>query len=181
MENLSQLDYASYLKGWVRTVPHWPQEGVMFRDITPLLQNPKTFRMLIDLFIHRYMGESIDFIAGLDARGFILGSVVAYELNLGFIPIRKKGKLPYETVTEEYELEYGISSIEMHTDACKPGDRVILMDDIVATGGTMIAGLNLLRRLGADIVECAAIIELANLGGADRLREQSSLFTVCQF
>jgi adenine phosphoribosyltransferase len=181
MENLSQLDYARYLKGWIRTVPDWPQPGIMFRDITPLLQNPKTFRMLVDLFVHRYMSESIDFIAGLDARGFIIGSVVAYELNVGFIPIRKKGKLPYETVSEEYELEYGIGSMEMHMDACQPGDRVILMDDLVATGGTMLAGLHLLKKLEANVLECAAIIELTDLGGGARLRERSSLFSLCQF
>ena len=180
MENLTQLDYARYFKGWIRNIPNWPQDGVTFRDITPLLQNPKTFRMLVDLWVHRYMGEAVDFIAGLDARGFIVGSVVAYELNVGFIPIRKKGKLPYDTICEEYELEYGIGSMEMHTDACQPGDKVILIDDLIATGGTMQAGLTLLRKLGADTIECTAIIELDELGGGSRIRQQCPVFTVCQ-
>lgn len=182
MENLSNLDYSRYLKGWIRTVPNWPSEGVMFRDITPLLQNPKTFRMLIDIFVHRYMGERIDVVAGLDARGFIIGSVLAYELNVGFVPIRKKGKLPFTTVEEEYELEYGNATVEMHTDAVKAGDRVVLIDDLVATGGTMMAGYKLLNRLGAEVVETAAIIELPELGGGDIIRDAKvPLFTVCSF
>jgi len=182
MENLSNLDYASYLKGWIRTVPDWPHQGVMFRDITPLLQNPKSFRVLIDLFVHRYMSERVDLVAGLDARGFIIGSVLAYELNVGFVPIRKKGKLPFTTVAEQYELEYGNATVEMHTDACKQGDRVILIDDLVATGGTMMAGYNLLKRLGADVVEAAAIIELPELKGSQLIREHGiPLFTVCAF
>jgi len=182
MENLSNLDYSSYLKGWIRAVPNWPHDGVMFRDITPLLQNPKTFRMLIDIFVHRYMGEKIDVIAGLDARGFIIGSVLAYELNVGFVPIRKKGKLPYTTVEEEYELEYGNATVEMHTDAVKSGDRVILIDDLVATGGTMMAGYKLLTRLGADVVEAGAIIELPELKGGELIRASNlPLFTVCSF
>lgn len=182
MDNLSNIDYASYLKGWIRAVPDWPHEGVMFRDITPLLQNPKTFRMLIDIFVHRYMDQDIDVIAGLDARGFIIGSVLAYELNVGFVPIRKKGKLPYTTIAEEYELEYGNATVEMHTDACKPGDRVILVDDLVATGGTMMAGYHLLQKLGANVIEAAAIIELPELGGAALIRnDQLPLFTICSF
>lgn len=182
MENLSNLDYSRYLKGWIRTVPNWPSDGVMFRDITPLLQNPKTFRMLIDIFVHRYMGERIDVVAGLDARGFIIGSVLAYELNVGFVPIRKKGKLPFTTVEEEYELEYGNATVEMHTDAVKAGDRVVLIDDLVATGGTMMAGYKLLNRLGAEVVETAAIIELPELGGGDIIRDAKvPLFTVCSF
>ncbi|MBI3145259.1 MAG: adenine phosphoribosyltransferase [Pseudogulbenkiania sp.] len=182
MENLSNLDYSSYLKGWIRTVPNWPQQGVMFRDITPLLQNPKTFRMLIDIFVHRYMGEKVDLVAGLDARGFIIGSVLAYELNVGFVPIRKKGKLPFKTVSEEYELEYGNATVEMHTDACKPGDRVVLIDDLVATGGTMLAGARLLKKLGAEVVEAAAIIDLPELGGSKLVRDSGlELFTVCSY
>ncbi|WP_024304006.1 adenine phosphoribosyltransferase [Pseudogulbenkiania sp. MAI-1] len=182
MENLSNLDYSSYLKGWIRTVPDWPQQGVMFRDITPLLQNPKTFRVLIDIFVHRYMGEGVDLVAGLDARGFIIGSVLAYELNVGFVPIRKKGKLPFKTVSEEYELEYGNATVEMHTDACKPGDRVVLVDDLVATGGTMLAGAKLLKKLGAEVLEAAAIIDLPELGGSQLVRDSGlELFTVCSY
>jgi len=125
-----------YLRQHIRTVPDWPAPGVQFRDITPLLQDPKVFRVLIDAFVHRYMDKALrpDVVAGLDARGFILGSVVAYELNVGFVPIRKKGKLPFTTVEETYELEYGSATVELHTDAVKPGDRVLLIDDLIATG-----------------------------------------------
>jgi adenine phosphoribosyltransferase len=160
-----------YIKDRIRTVPDWPQPGVMFRDITPLLQDPRTLRVLVDLFVHRYMGQQIDVVAGIDARGFILGAIVAYELNRGFVPIRKKGKLPFTTVAEEYELEYGSATVELHADACKPGDRVLLIDDLVATGGTMIAGARLIERLGGRIVEAAAIVDLPELGGSARLRE----------
>lgn len=171
-----------YIRDRIRTVPNWPQPGVMFRDITPLLQDPKTFRVLIDLFVHRYMSERIDVVAGLDARGFILGSVVAYENNKGFIPIRKKGKLPFQTVEEEYELEYGSATVELHADAARPGDRVLLIDDLIATGGTMMAGKRLLEKLGAVVVEGAAIIDLPELGGTKLLREGGlDIWTVCRF
>lgn len=173
---------AEYIKNHIRTVPNWPQDGVMFRDITPLLQNPKTFRVLIDLFVHRYMDANLDLIAGMDARGFIIGSVVAYELNLGFVPIRKKGKLPYTTLSEEYALEYGSATVEMHTDACKFGDRVVVIDDLIATGGTMLAGKKLLDKNGAILVEGAAIVNLVELGGAKLLKESGlPLFTICDF
>lgn len=166
----------------IRTVPDWPQPGVQFRDITPLLQQPKCFRMLIDLFVHRYMDAKLDLVAGIDARGFILGAVVAYELNLGFIPIRKKGKLPFQTVEESYELEYGSAAVELHADACKPGDRVLLIDDLIATGGTMMAGKKLLEQLGATVVEGAAIVDLPELGGSALLRESGlPLYTLCDF
>ncbi|GAB7128349.1 adenine phosphoribosyltransferase [Silvimonas sp. JCM 19000] len=174
--------YAEYLQSQIRTVPDWPQAGVMFRDITPLLQNPKTFRLLVDTFVHRYMDEKLDMVAGVDARGFILGAVVAYELNLGFVPIRKKGKLPYLTVAEEYELEYGSATVEIHTDAVKPGDRVLLIDDLVATGGTMLAAAKLLTRLGATVVEAAAIVDLPELGGSKLIADNHlPLFTICDF
>ncbi|MFM2397918.1 MAG: adenine phosphoribosyltransferase [Pseudomonadota bacterium] len=172
----------NYIKDKIRTVPDWPQKGVMFRDITPLLQDPKTFRVLIDLFVHRYMDQKIDLVAGIDARGFVLGSVIAYELNKGFVPIRKKGKLPFNTIGEEYELEYGSATVEIHADACKPGDRVLLIDDLVATGGTMIAGAKLLQRLGGIVVECAAIVDLPELGGSAAIRKQGlPLHTLCNF
>jgi adenine phosphoribosyltransferase len=161
----------NYIKQCIRTVPDWPEPGVMFRDITPLLKDPRALRVLVDLFVHRYMGERLDLVAGIDARGFILGAIVAYELNLGFVPIRKKGKLPYLTVAEEYELEYGSATVEIHADACKAGDRVLLIDDLVATGGTMMAGVKLIERLGGHIVEAAAIVDLPELGGSAKLRE----------
>jgi adenine phosphoribosyltransferase len=166
----------------IRTVPDWPAPGVQFRDITPLLSTPRVFRVLIDEFVHRYFDVKPDAIAGLDARGFIIGSVVAYELNIGFLPIRKKGKLPFTTVQESYELEYGSATVEMHTDAVKPGDRVVLIDDLIATGGTMMAGRRLLERLGATVIEGAAIVDLPELGGSARLRESGlELFTLVDF
>jgi adenine phosphoribosyltransferase len=172
----------NYLRSCIRTVPDWPASGVQFRDITPLLQDAKTLRILIDTFVHRYMGEKIDRVAGLDARGFILGAIIAYELNVGFIPIRKKGKLPYKTMQEQYELEYGSATVEIHTDACKPGERILLIDDLIATGGTMMAGMKLLQRLGATVVEGAVIVDLPELGGSRLLRDAGlPLFTVCSF
>ena len=172
----------NYIRDRIRTVPDWPQPGVMFRDITPLLQDPKTLRVLVDLFVHRYMDRDLDLVAGIDARGFILGSIVAYELNLGFVPIRKKGKLPYDTVAESYELEYGSASVELHADACRPGDRVLLIDDLIATGGTMMAGKKLIERLGATVVEGAAIVDLPELGGSRRLRDAGlALHTLVSF
>ncbi|MCE4060800.1 adenine phosphoribosyltransferase [Pandoraea sputorum] len=173
---------AAYIKSQIRTVPDWPAPGVQFRDITPLLKNPRTLRVLIDVFVHRYMAQRPDYIAGLDARGFILGSILAYELNIGFIPIRKKGKLPYQTVAEEYELEYGSATVEIHADACGPGDRVLLIDDLVATGGTMLAGKKLLERLGATVIEGAAIVDLPELGGSKLIRDAGlELFLLCSF
>lgn len=171
-----------FIRDRIRTVADWPQPGVQFRDITPLLQDPKTFRVLVDCFVHRYMDMPIDVVAGVDARGFILGSVIAYELNRGFVPIRKKGKLPYHTVAEEYELEYGSATVELHEDAVKAGQRVLLIDDLVATGGTMIAAAKLIRRLGGEVSEAAAIVDLPELGGSKLVREQGiPLFTLCDF
>jgi adenine phosphoribosyltransferase len=175
-------ELAQYIKDHIRTVPDWPSPGVQFRDITPLLQNPKTFRVLIDLFVHRYMDLRPDVVAGIDARGFVIGSVVAYVLNVGFVPIRKKGKLPYATVSEEYELEYGSASVEMHTDAVKPGNRVLLIDDLIATGGTMMAGKKLIERLGGQVMEGAAIVDLPELGGSAMLRKAGlPLYTIVDF
>ena len=173
-----------YLRDHIRTVPNWPAPGVQFRDITPLLQDAKVFRVLIDAFIHRYMDSAMrpDVVAGLDARGFIIGAVVAYELNVGFVPIRKKGKLPFTTVEETYELEYGSATVELHTDAVQAGQRVLLIDDLIATGGTMMAGRRLLERQGAHVMEGAAIVDLPELGGSNKLRESGlPLFTLVDF
>lgn len=181
---MQHISINQYLRDHIRTVPDWPAPGVQFRDITPLLQEPKVFRVLIDAFVHRYMDPSMrpDVVAGLDARGFILGAVVAYELNIGFVPIRKKGKLPFTTVEETYELEYGSATVELHTDAVKAGDRVLLIDDLIATGGTMMAGKKLLERLGAQVMEGAAIVDLPELGGSQKLRESGlRLFTLVDF
>lgn len=155
----------------IRTVPDWPAPGVQFRDITPLLQNARAFRALIETFVQRYQGMDIDVVAGLDARGFIIGSVVAYELGVGFVPIRKKGKLPFTTVEETYELEYGSATVELHADAVLPGQRVLLIDDLIATGGTMMAGRRLLEKLGGIVVEGSAIVDLPELGGSQKLRD----------
>jgi len=162
---------SDYIRAHIRTVPDWPAPGVMFRDITTLLANPRVFRVLIDQFVHRYFDSRPAAVAGLDARGFIIGSVVAYELGVGFLPIRKKGKLPYQTVEETYALEYGEATVEIHTDAVQAGERVLLIDDLIATGGTMLAGVKLLQRLGAEVVEAAAIVDLPELGGSARLKE----------
>ncbi len=173
---------ADILRAHIRTVPDWPSAGIQFRDITPLLSNPRVFRVLIDAFVHRYFDTRPAAIAGLDARGFIIGSVLAYELNVGFVPIRKKGKLPFTTVEESYELEYGSATVEMHTDAVQPGDRVVLIDDLIATGGTMMAGKRLLERLGAQVIEGAAIVDLPELGGSQRLREAGlPLYTLVSY
>ena len=173
-----------FLRDHIRTVPDWPAPGVQFRDITPLLQDPKVFRVLTDAFVQRYMDPALrpDVVAGLDARGFILGAVIAHELNVGFIPIRKKGKLPFTTVEETYELEYGSATVELHTDAVKPGQRVLLIDDLIATGGTMMAGKKLLEKLGAIVVEGAAIVDLPELGGSKHLKDSGlPLFTLVDF
>lgn len=181
---MQDLSVNQYLRNHIRTVPDWPAPGIQFRDITPLLQEAKVFRVLIDAFVHRYMDtdKRPDVVAGLDARGFILGSVVAYELNVGFVPIRKKGKLPFTTVEETYELEYGTATVELHTDAVARGSRVLLMDDLIATGGTMMAGKKLLEKLGATVMEGAAIIDLPELGGSAKLRSAGlPLFTLIDF
>lgn len=176
------IDPNELVRNAIRSVPNWPKEGITFRDITPVLQDPRSFRALIDIFVYRYMRQRMDLVAGVDARGFIIGSVLAYELNLGFVPVRKSGKLPFNTVAEEYKLEYGNASVEMHTDAVLPGQRVLLVDDLIATGGTMVAASRLLQRLGANVVEAAAIIDLPDLGGSTLIRESGlSVFTVCEF
>jgi adenine phosphoribosyltransferase len=175
-------DPSAYIREHIRTVPDWPEPGVMFRDITPLLADPKVFRVLIDQFVHRYFDVKPDVVAGLDARGFIIGAVLAFELGVGFVPIRKKGKLPFTTVEETYELEYGSATVEMHTDAVRAGDRVLLIDDLIATGGTMMAGKRLLERLDAIVIEGAAIVDLPELGGSARLRDAGlALFTLVDF
>ena len=179
---MTALSVNDYLRQHIRTVPDWPAPGVQFRDITPLLQDPAALRVLVQHFVLRYMHQKIDVVAGLDARGFILGSVVAYELNVGFVPIRKKGKLPFTTVEETYELEYGSATVELHTDAVARGQRVLLIDDLIATGGTMMAGKRLLEKLGASVTEGAAIVDLPELGGSERLREAGlKLFTLVDF
>lgn len=176
------MDISEFVRNRVRTVPDWPEKGVMFRDITTLLSDAKTFRVLIDAFVEQFLDQRIDVVAGIDARGFILGSVVAYGLNRGFVPVRKAGKLPFATISEEYSLEYGKASIQMHTDAIEPGARVLLMDDLIATGGTMQAAVRLLQRLEAGAILPAAIIDLPDLGGSKALVDKGfKPFSLCAF
>lgn len=154
----------------IRTIPDWPEPGVQFRDITPLLRDGVAFHGLIEALADRYANAHIDAIAGIDARGFIIGAALAYRLGCGFIPVRKAGKLPFETVSESYALEYGEAVVEVHTDAAAPGEHVLVVDDLIATGGTMLATVKLMQRLGARIVEAAAVIDLPALGGSEKLR-----------
>ena len=158
------------LKTAVRTIPDYPKPGIMFRDITTLLADARAFRRAIDELVQPLAGAKIDKVAGIEARGFILGGAIAHQLSVGFIPIRKKGKLPYETIGESYELEYGVDEVEIHVDAIGEGDRVLLVDDLIATGGTAMAAIKLLERAGGEIVLCSFVVDLPDLGGADKLR-----------
>jgi adenine phosphoribosyltransferase len=162
-------DTVERLRAAVRDVPDFPKKGVLFKDITPLLSDSGLFRASIDLFVERCRGREIDKIVGIDARGFLFGSAVAYELGLGFVPIRKRGKLPYRTDTVKYSLEYGDAEVEMHTDAVREGERIVLVDDLLATGGTSAAAAVLIRNTGADLLEAQFLIELDFLQGRKRL------------
>jgi adenine phosphoribosyltransferase len=158
------------LKDAIRTIPDYPKAGIMFRDITTLLGDAKAFRRCVDELLQPFAGQKIDKVAGIEARGFILGGAVAHQLSAGFIPLRKKGKLPHKTIGVEYALEYGVDSLEMHLDACAAGERVMLIDDLIATGGTAIAAVQLLRQGGAEVTAAAFVVDLPDLGGADKLR-----------
>lgn len=158
------------LKAYIRTIPDYPKPRIMFRDITTLLGDGAAFRQAVDEMVAPLRDLKIDKVAGIEARGFILGGVIAHQLSAGFVPLRKKGKLPYQTAQAEYALEYGTDIIEMHLDAVAPGERVLLVDDLIATGGTALAGLDLLRRGGAEIVGASFVVDLPDLGGGDRLR-----------
>jgi len=159
------------IKASVRTIPDYPKPGIMFRDITTLLADARAFRRAVDELVNPWAGNKIDKVAGMEARGFIIGGAVAHQLSAGFVPIRKKGKLPHTTVRIAYSLEYGIDEMEMHADAVQPGERVILVDDLIATGGTAEGAVKLLRQLRADVVAACFIIDLPELGGADKLRK----------
>ena len=159
------------LKAAIRSIPDYPKPGIVFRDITTLLGDARAFRRAVDELVYPYAGQRIDKVAGIEARGFILGGAVAHQLSAGFVPIRKKGKLPHETVRIAYSLEYGVDEMEIHTDAIGQGERVILVDDLIATGGTAVAATRLLRQIGADIVAACFIIDLPDLGGAQKLRD----------
>ena len=159
------------LKAAIRTIPDYPKPGIMFRDITTLLGNARAFRRSVDELVQPWAGGKIDKVAGIEARGFILGGAVAHQVSAGFVPIRKKGKLPHATVRIAYSLEYGIDEMEMHTDAVNEGDKVILVDDLIATGGTAEGAVKLLKQQGADVLAACFIIDLPELGGADKLRK----------
>jgi adenine phosphoribosyltransferase len=154
----------------IRAIPDYPKPGIVFRDITTLLGNARAFRRTVDELVQPWAGGKIDKVAGIEARGFILGGAVAHQLSAGFVPIRKKGKLPHETVSIAYSLEYGIDEIEIHKDAILPGERVLLVDDLIATGGTAVAAATLIRRLGAVVEAACFIVDLPELGGADKLK-----------
>ena len=157
------------VRDYIRTIADFPHEGIMFRDVTTLFADPRGRRLAVDQLLHPYSGARIDVVAGLEARGFILGGAIAHQLGLGFVPVRKKGKLPGTTISEAYTLEYGEAVMEIHDDAIPEGARVLLVDDLLATGGTAVAGINLIERLGGRVVGCAFVIDLPDLGGRTRL------------
>ena len=159
------------LRSAIRNIPDYPKKGIMFRDITTLLGDARAFRRAVDEMVQPWAGSKIDKVAGIEARGFILGGAVAHQVSAGFVPIRKKGKLPHTTVRIAYSLEYGVDEMEMHDDAVKKGERVILVDDLIATGGTAEGAVKLLRQMGAEVLAACFVIDLPELGGADKLRK----------
>lgn len=169
-----------YIKSKIRTIPNWPKKGIMFRDITTLLKDPKGLKDVTSAFYERYKDKKIEVVAGIEARGFILGGLIAHELGVGFVPLRKPGKLPAETVKEEYELEYGKDAVEIHKDAISEGQRVLLIDDLIATGGTAAASVNLIEKIGGNVVECAFIVDLPDLKGKEKLKGKK-VFTLVEF
>ena len=170
------------IKSHIRTIPHYPKQGVMYRDITTLLKDSVSFRATINELVKRYTGAKIDVVAAVEARGFIIGAALAFQLDVGFVPIRKKGKLPAETVGQDYELEYGTDRIEMHVDAVSKGDYVLLVDDLIATGGTAEAACKLVENMGGSITECCFVVDLPDLGGRKRLEENGQkVFSLCEF
>lgn len=166
----------------IRAIPDYPKPGIMFRDITTLLKDPVGLRITVNELVNRYSGMRIDKVAGIESRGFIIGAPLAYMLGVGFVPIRKKGKLPGETIRQEYDLEYGTDVIEVHKDAISKGDHVLLVDDLIATGGTAAAAIALIQLLGGEIAECAFVVDLPELGGGQRLKALGQkVFALCDF
>lgn len=166
----------------IRTIPNYPKEGIMFRDITTLLKDPKGFKTTIDMMVDKYKNSDFDYVAGIEARGFILGAALAYALNKGFIPIRKKGKLPGKTITQSYDLEYGSDTIEIHHDSLHPGAKVLLIDDLIATGGTAIGAITLIEKAGGSVFETAFVVDLPELGGAQKIQKLGhKVFALCSF
>ena len=170
------------VKDYIRTIVDFPHEGILFRDVTTLFADPRGFRMAVDQLLHPYAGVRIDKVVALEARGFILGGAIAHQLTVGFVPVRKKGKLPGTTISQDYKLEYGEANMELHDDALSPGEKVLLVDDLLATGGTAEAGIKLIERLGAEIVGCAFIIDLPELGGRKLLENLGfDIHALCSF
>src|SRR5579862_6513488 len=168
---MSSLAKAIDLRDAIRSIPDYPKPGIMFRDITTLLGDARSFRRAVDELVHPWAGSKVDKVAGMEARGFIIGGAVAHQLSAGFVPIRKKGKLPHTTVRIAYSLEYGIDEMEVHVDAIEPGERVILVDDLIATGGTAEAAVKLMRNMGAQVLAACFIVDLPDLGGAEKIRK----------
>lgn len=170
------------VRDYIRTIADFPHEGIMFRDVTTLFADPRGFRMAIDQLLHPYAGARIDKVVGLEARGFILGGAIAHQLTKGFVPIRKKGKLPGQTISQSYKLEYGEAIMEIHEDALQPGERVLIVDDLLATGGTCEAAIKLVERLGAEVVGCAFVVDLPELGGRKLLESLGmKVHVLCEF
>ncbi|KEO53931.1 adenine phosphoribosyltransferase [Thioclava indica] len=170
------------VKDYIRTIADFPHEGILFRDVTTLFADPRGFRMAIDQMLHPWAGQQIDKIVGLEARGFILGGAIAHQLSKGFVPIRKKGKLPGQTISQAYSLEYGEAVMEMHEDAIAPGEKVLIVDDLLATGGTCGAGIKLIERVGGEIVGCSFIVDLPELGGRKLLEDLGmNVHVLCEF
>ncbi|WP_417253906.1 adenine phosphoribosyltransferase [Celeribacter sp.] len=170
------------VKDYIRNIVDFPHEGIMFRDVTTLFADPRGMRLAIDQLLAPYVGQHIDKVVGLEARGFIIGGAIAHQLSIGFVPIRKKGKLPGAVISEDYKLEYGEAVVEVHDDAIQPGEKILVVDDLLATGGTAEAGIKLVERLGGEIVGCAFIIDLPELGGRKRLEDLGyDIHALCQF
>ncbi|MDG2097323.1 MAG: adenine phosphoribosyltransferase [Paracoccaceae bacterium] len=170
------------IKDYIRTIPDFPQKGIMFRDVTTLFLNSEGLKQAIDQMIEPYISQKIDKVAGLEARGFILGGAIADRLSLGFVPIRKAGKLPGQVISQDYELEYGSATMEIHKDCIEPGEKILLVDDLLATGGTAEAGIKLIEKLGGDIISCSFIIDLPELGGRKHLENMGfEVNALCEF
>src|SRR6056300_1275860 len=170
------------VKDYIRSIVDFPHEGIMIRDVTTLFADPRGFRMCIDQMLHPYAGQPIDKVVGLEARGFILGGAIAHQLGTGFVPVRKKGKLPGTTISQDYKLEYGEAIVEIHDDAIQAGEKILVVDDLLATGGTAEAGIKLIERLGGEIISCAFVIDLPELGGRKRLEAMGmDVMALCAF